>query len=117
MGFQDEMKQMFLRIAAGEIEPVEWETWWNSNRLKLEETLTRGDRGRIMPALWSANYYWMTKTQGGVAYYFHTQGRPVKTSGYYAEKAQEEESRDRQKAREAYRRSPASVRRSWVDFL
>ena len=34
MGFQDEMKQIFLRVAAGEIEPVEWETWWNSNRLK-----------------------------------------------------------------------------------
>ncbi len=42
MGFQDEMKQMFLRVAAGEIEPVEWEKWWNSNRLKLEETLNRG---------------------------------------------------------------------------
>ena len=67
MGFQDEMKQMFLRIAAGDVEPEEWETWWNSNRLKLEETLTRGDRGRIMPALWSANYYWMTKTQGGLS--------------------------------------------------
>lgn len=74
MGFQDVMKQMFLRIAAGDVEPEEWEQWWNSNRLKLEETLTRGDRGRIMPALWSANYYWMTKTQGGVAYYFHIQG-------------------------------------------
>ena len=64
MGFQDEMKQMFLRIAAGDVEPEECETWWNSNRLKLEETLNRGDRGRIMPALWSAKYYWMTKTQG-----------------------------------------------------
>lgn len=98
MGFQDEMKQMFLRVAAGEIEPVEWEKWWNSNRVKLEETLNRGDRGRIMPALWSANYYWMTKTQGGVAYYFHAQGRPVKTSGYYEEKAREEEIRERQRA-------------------
>ena len=42
MGFQDEMKQIFLRVAAGEIEPVEWEKWWNSNRLKLEETLKIG---------------------------------------------------------------------------
>ena len=44
----------------------------------------------------------MTKTQGGVAYYFHAQGRPVKTSGYYEEKAREEEIRDRQKAMEVY---------------
>ena len=57
MGFQDGMKQMFLRVAAGEVEPKEWETWWNSNRLKLEEALNRGDRGQIMPAFWSANYY------------------------------------------------------------
>lgn len=38
MNFQDEMKQMFLRVAAGEAEPKEWETWWNRNRSKLEET-------------------------------------------------------------------------------
>ena len=63
MGFQDEMKQMFLRVAAGEIEPKEWEKWWNSNKARLEENLTCGDRGRMMmPALWSANYYWMAKT-------------------------------------------------------
>lgn len=117
MGFQDEMKQMFLRVAAGEIEPEEWETWWNSNRVKLEETLNQGDRGRIMPALWSANYYWMTKTQGGVAYYFHAQGRPVKTSGYYEEKAREEEIRERQRAMEAYHRKTAPVRRLWEEYL
>jgi hypothetical protein len=29
MSFQDEMKRMFLRVAAGEVEPKEWETWWN----------------------------------------------------------------------------------------
>ena len=117
MGFQDEMKQMFLRVAAGDVEPEEWETWWNSNSFKLEEALNRGDRGRIMPALWSANYYWMTKTQGGVAYYFHAQGRPVKTSGYYEEKAREEEIRDRQKAMEAYYRKTASARRLWEEYL
>ena len=59
MSFQDEMKQIFLRVAAGEVEPKEWEAWWNSNRPKLEETLNRGDRGRLMPALWNASYYWM----------------------------------------------------------
>ena len=52
MGFQDEMKQMFLRIAAGDVEPEEWETWWNSNRPKLEETLTRGE--------------WVGETGGGL---------------------------------------------------
>ncbi len=96
------MRQMFLRVAAGDTGPEEWEKWWDSNRLKLEEILTLGDRGRIMPALWSANYYWMTKTQRGVAYYFHAQGRPVKTSGDHEEKAREEEIRDRQKAMEAF---------------
>ena len=117
MGFQDEMKQMFLRVAAGETEPEEWEKWWNSNKIKLEETLTRGDRGRMMPVLWSANYYWMTKTQSGVAYYFHAQGRPVKTSGYYEEKAREEEIRDRQKAMETYHRDTAFARHLWEEYL
>ena len=32
MGFQDEMKQMFLYVAAGNVEPKEWEKWWNSNK-------------------------------------------------------------------------------------
>lgn len=117
MGFQDEMKQMFLRVAAGEVEPKEWEKWWNSNKARLEENLTRGDRGRMMPALWNADYYWMAKTQSGVAYYFHAQGRPVKTSGYYEEKAREEEDRDRQKSMEAYHRNTAFARRPWEGYL
>lgn len=117
MGFPDEMKQMFLRVAAGETEPEEWEKWWNSNKAGLEEILTRGDRGRMMPALWSAGYYWMTKTQSGVAYYFYAQGRPVKTSGYYEEKAKEEENRDRQKAMEAYHRDTTLARRPWEEYL
>ena len=86
MSFQDEMKQIFLRVAAGEVEPDEWETWWNSNKARLEEALNRGDRGRMMPASWYASYYWMAKTQSGVAYYFYAQGRPIKTSNYYEEK-------------------------------
>ena len=117
MSFQDEMKQMFLRVAAGEVEPEEWAKWWNSNSLKLDEALNRGDRGRMMPALWSASYYWMAKTQSGVAYYFHAQGRPVKTSGYYEEKAQEEEMRERQKAMEKYHKNTASARRQWETYL
>ena len=88
MSFQDEMKQIFLRVTAGEVEPREWKTWWNSNRSKLKEALNRGDRGRMMPALWDANYYWMAKTQSGVTYYFYAQGRPIKTSNYYEEKIQ-----------------------------
>ena len=51
MSFQDEMKQMFLRVAAGEVEPEEWEKWWDVNGLRLEEFLNRGDRMRMMPAL------------------------------------------------------------------
>ncbi len=117
MSFQDEMKQMFLRVAAGEVEPKEWETWWNGNRPKLEELLNRGDRGRLMPALWDAGYYWMAKTQSGVAYYFHAQGRPVKVSNYYEEKMQEEEMRERQKAMEGYHRSTAFARQRWEAYL
>ncbi len=48
MAFQDEMKQMFLRVAAGETEPKEWETWWNSNLFKLAEMLTQGDLRRML---------------------------------------------------------------------
>lgn len=111
------MKQIFLRVTAGEVEPEEWKTWWNSNRSKLEESLNRGDRGRMMPALWDANYYWMAKTQSGVAYYFHAQGRPVKVSDYYEKKMQEEEMRERQKAMEGYHRDTAFARQRWEAYL
>ena len=66
MSFQDEMKQIFLRVAAGEVEPEEWEAWWNSNKTKLEESLNQGDRGRMMPALWDANYHSMAKPTNGI---------------------------------------------------
>jgi len=117
MSFQDEMKQMFLRVTAGDVEPEEWEKWWNGNKRKLDEILTRGDRGRIMPVLWSASYYWMAKTQSGVAYYFHAQGRPVKTSGYYEEKRQEEEIRSRQNAMEQYYRDTDFAIQKWKEYL
>ena len=117
LSFQDEMKQMFLRIAAGETEPKEWETWWNSNLFKLAEMLTPGDLRRMMPAYWRPNYAWMAKTQGAVAYYFHAQGRPVKTSGYYEEKAREEEIRDRQNIIETYHRKTAFARKPWEEYL
>ena len=34
MSFQDEMKQMFLQVAAGKVEPQEWKKWWDSNKEK-----------------------------------------------------------------------------------
>lgn len=37
MNFQDEMRQMFLRVVAGDVEPEEWEKWWNSHKMKLED--------------------------------------------------------------------------------
>ena len=117
VSFQDEMKQMFSRVVAGEAEPEEWRTWWNSHKSRLEEILSRGDQGRIMPVLWSASYRWMAKTQKGVAYYFYAQGRPVKVSGYYEEKMLEEEKRARQKAMEAYHRDTACARGQWERYL
>ena len=117
MSFQDEMKQIFLRVTAGEVEPREWKTWWNSNRSKLKEALNRGDRGRMMPALWDANYYWMAKTQSGIAYYFHAQGRPVKVSDYYEKKMQEEEAHERQKAMKGYHKDTAYARQRWEAYL
>ncbi len=117
MSFQDEMKQIFLRVAAGEVEPDEWETWWNSNKARLEEALNRGDRGRMMPASWYASYYWMAKTQSGVAYYFYAQGRPIKTSNYYEEKMQEEEKREIRTAMEGYHKDTAFARKRWEAYL
>ena len=117
MSFQDEMKQMFLQVAAGKVEPQEWKKWWDSNKEKLEKTLTRGDRMRIMPTQWRADYAWMTKTQSGVAYYFHAQGRPVKTSPSYEEKARQEEARRIQRALEQYHMDTAPARRKWEEYL
>lgn len=117
MGFPDEMKQMFLQVAAGKTEPAEWEKWWNTHKDKLEKILNKGDLGRIMPALWHADYDWMAKTQKGVAYYFHAQGRPVKTSGYYEEKAEEENIKSRQKAMEKYYETTAPTRQQWGRYL
>lgn len=117
MRFQDEMKQIFLRVAAGEVEPKEWEAWWNSNKARLEESLNRGDRERMMPASWTTSYYWMAKTQSGVAYYFHAQGRPVKVSNYYEEKMQEEEKREIHKAMESYHMDTTFARQRWEAYL
>lgn len=117
MNVQNEMQNMFRRVAAGEVEPAEWEQWWNSHRDKLEGILNRGDRERIMPAAWNANHFWMTKTQSGIAYYFHGQGRPVKISDHYEKKAQEEDLRNRREAVKAFHERTAPVRKRWESYL
>ena len=117
MNFQDEMKKKFLQVAAGAVEPAEWEVWWNGNKDKLEKILNPGTIKRIMPLWWSADYYWMTKTQGGVASYFHAQGRPVKTSDYYEKKAAEEKIRQRQAALGDFHKKTAPQREQWEKYL
>lgn len=117
MNFQDEMKKMFLRVTDGGVEPAEWEQWWNEHKSQLEEALTRGDLNRIMPAFWSSSYYSMTKTQSGVAYYFHAQGRPVKTSDYYEKKAEEEEAQRQREAMEKFQERTAPERFRWERYL
>ena len=47
-------KTGFLRIAAGDVEPEEWETWWNSNSFKLEEpagNAARPETGESLPQM------------------------------------------------------------------
>lgn len=117
MNFQDEMKQTFMKVIAGEMEPAAWETWWNSHQEKLEKVLNRGDFIRIMPEEWLVSYRWMAKTQSAVAYHFYTQGRPVKSSDYYEKKAQEEEKCMRQAAYASFYERVAPYRQRWESYL
>lgn len=117
MNFHDEMKKVFLKVVAGEVEPAEWKSWWDSHSGELEETLDRGDFARIMPAEWSVSYHWMVKTQSGVAYHFYKQGRPTKTSDNYEKKAQEEEKRMRQAAMDSFYEQTAPARQQWERYL
>ena len=48
-------------------------------RIKPAESVRR------MPDLWEPNYAFMLKTQKGIAYYFHTQGRPVKCRHFFGQ--------------------------------
>ena len=56
MNYEHELKLVFLKVAAGEMEPQAWAQWWKDYRSQLEKLLTRGDIGRIMPDLWEPNY-------------------------------------------------------------
>ena len=117
MNYEHELKLVFLKVAAGEMEPQAWAQWWKDYRSQLEKLLTRGDIGRIMPDLWEPNYAFMLKTQKGIAYYFHTQGRPVKCSDYYEKKAQEEETEKRRQAMEEFHRQTTQARERWEGYL
>ena len=49
MSFQDEMKQIFLRVAAGEVEPKEWEAWWNNRSNALSVWVTARRKTSVPP--------------------------------------------------------------------
>lgn len=114
---QRELEQMLLRILAGQVEPEEWETWWKSRRGQLWRVLNYGDRERIIPAGWRADYDSMVKTQRGAAYYFYSRGRPMKSSDYYEAQALEETRRLRQDAMQAFYKETARERARWKAYL
>ena len=114
---QLEFEKMLRRILAGEVEPEEWETWWKSRRGQLWKVMNRGDRERIIPSGWQADYDSMVKTQKGAAYYFYTKGRPETASPYYEERAQEETLRLRREALEAFSAKTAGERGRWEAYL
>lgn len=111
------MEKVFLKVAAGEMEPAAWEQWWNSHQRELAKALNPYMRQRIMPPEWSADYYWMLKTQSGIAYYFYNQGRPVNCSDYYEQKTQEEKAENRRQAMQAFHSQTAPVRQQWEAYL
>ena len=117
MNFENEMKKVFLKVASGEIEPETWARWWNEHKAELENLLNPYMQTKIMPPKWDADYYWMIKTQSGIAQYFYKQGRPVKCSGYYEEKAREEEMGNWHQAMEAFHRQTAPIRQPWEAYL
>lgn len=117
MNFEQELKQVFLKVAAGEMEPQAWAQWWKGHRSQLEKQLTRGDMGRMMPVQWEPRYACMLKTQKGIAYWFYTQGRPIKCSDYYEKKAEEEETENRRQAMEGFYRQTAQARQRWEQYF
>lgn len=118
MHFDDEMKQMFVRMVQGKVHLSEWETWWNSHIPQLEAALLLGDRNRIMPADWkTGSYRSMFKSQSGIAYYFYRQGRPVKPSNFYETKAKEQEQRQKEEAMQIYYDRIAPYKKQWDLYL
>lgn len=112
-----ELEEMLVRILAGQVEPEEWEAWWKSRRGQLWKVLSHGDRERMIPSGWRADYASMAKTQEGAAYYFYAKGRPMKASGCYEKKAQEETLRLRREAMEAFSAQTAGERARWERYL
>lgn len=114
---QQELEQMLLRILAGQVEPQEWETWWKSRRSLLWKVLNQGDRKRIIPPDWRADYDSMVRTQKGAAYYFYAKGRPVEACDYYEQRALEEIRSLRREAMESFYRRTAAERTRWEAYL
>lgn len=117
MNFQKEMQTVFLNVISGEVEPEEWERWWNSHKAEAAKALSQGDQLRIMPASWKPDYGRMAQTQSGIAHYFYAQGRPVSCSGYYQKKALEEETRRSKMAMDAFWKQAEPARRRWEQYL
>lgn len=118
MDFINEMENMFLRAARGEVEPALWEIWWEDHAKQLESHLSPGYFLRIKPSGRTVDYASMCRTQEGILYYFLRQGRPVeKSSDYYKIKAEEEFKWWQEKRLQDYYESISPVMDTWEAFL
>ncbi|WP_321003107.1 hypothetical protein [Eisenbergiella porci] len=118
MDFINEMQNIFLQAARGEVEPALWEAWWEDHAKQLEYHLSPGYFLRIKPSARPVDYASMCRSQEGILYYFCRQGRPVeKSSDYYKIKAEEEFKRWQEKRLQDYYESISPVMDAWEAFL
>ncbi len=118
MSFKDKMKEKFLEVLKGEVEPKDWGIWWNDNKEHLEKNINPHMQLKMMPVNGLEGYARMVDVQESVAYFFYQAGRPYKDiSNYYKIKAEEVALERRRGLVEDFHKKTITERSKWEEYL
>lgn len=120
MNFKEKMKEKFLEVLNGTVEPTEWEIWWNDNIDNLEKNINSHILLDIMPINYDyiEGYARMVDIQKNVALFFYKDERPYKNiSDYYKIKAEQVALEKYRKLLDDFHKTTMLEREAWESYL
>lgn len=119
MKFEVEMMSIFDKVINAQIEPQDWQQWWNEHEIQLRKTISPGDFLRMKPNQrnWSDNIYIsMCYSQEGITRYMKKQGIVVSPSRIYEDKQKQRRQQQENDAMLEYKQRVNLACQNWKTY-
>lgn len=111
-----EVDDMFIRLAACQLEPPEWKDWWNQHVDEIKRLISPGDFMRIKVGSYPNPYETMCKSQEAAIRYLGKSGVVIPPNDYYQTKRNQFRQERLQEAIQEYEQQIGPYLRRWEEY-